>query len=56
MKVIKVIAIIIALLAALGGAVIGSLYLVKNNPFDNSHKHELTKVEASDPTCDEAGY
>ncbi|MBP3401715.1 MAG: hypothetical protein J6K85_01505 [Clostridia bacterium] len=56
MKVIKVIAIIIALLAALGGSVIGSLYLVKNNPLDNSHKHELTKVEASDPTCDKAGY
>lgn len=46
---------LILVLAIMGGAIIGSYMLAQDNPFDGSHKHEMTLVEAKDPTCEEAG-
>ncbi len=56
MGVIKVIITIILVLAALLGGLALSYQLAQDNPFDNSHSHELAFVEASDPTCDTVGY
>lgn len=56
MQVIKVIIIVILLLASMVGVILGSGYLAANNPLDNSHKHELTLVEESAPTCVAPGY
>lgn len=55
MIILKVIAILLAALATLGGVIGGSYFLVQDNPLDSSHQHELALVEAKDATCDENG-
>ena len=56
MGVIKVIITILLVIASLGGVLIFSYQFAQDNPFDTSHKHELTLVEATNPTCDTVGY
>ena len=56
MQVIKVIFIVVFLLAAMVGVILGSGYLAANNPIEGGHKHDIVLVEASDPTCTENGF
>ena len=53
---IKVLITIILLFASLFGVLLFSFKYVTENPFGNAHQHELTYVEATNPTCDKAGY
>ena len=56
MGVIKVIITILLVIVTLGGGLILSYQIAQDNPLDNSHKHEIVLVEATDPTCDTVGY
>ena len=56
MGVLKVIIAIVLIVASLGGVLLFSYKFAQDNPLDTSHQHELTLVEASNPTCDTVGY
>ena len=56
MQVIKVILIVLVLLASMVGVILGSGYIVANNPFSGEHTHDLILEEATDPTCTTPGY
>jgi hypothetical protein len=55
MGVIKVIITILLVIVTLGGVLLFSYQFAQDNPFDTSHKHELSFKEAQAPTCDQAG-
>lgn len=56
MGVLKVIIAILLIISSLGGVLVFSYKFAQDNPLDQRHQHELTLVEASDPTCDTAGF
>jgi len=55
MAILKGLLSLILTLAIMAGAIVGSYMIAQDNPFDTSHKHDLMLVEATEPTCDEAG-
>ena len=55
MAILKGLFILIIVLAIMGGAIVGSYMVALDNPFDTHHKHELSLVEATEPTCDMPG-
>ena len=55
MAFLKGLIIFILTLAIMGVAIAGSYIIAQNNPFDGQHKHQLTLVVATEPTCDTAG-
>ena len=55
MAILKGLITLIIVLAIMGGAIVGSYIIAQNNPFDGQHKHQLSLVESTDPTCDQPG-
>ena len=55
MAIIKGLFILIIVLAIMGGAIAGSYFIAQNDPFGSQHKHELSLVDATEPTCDTPG-
>ena len=55
MAILKGLITLIIVLAIMGGAIVGSYIIAQNNPFDGQHKHQLSFVESTDPTCDQPG-
>ena len=55
MGILKGILILILSLAVMGGVIVGSYVIAQDNPFSGQHEHQLSLVEATEPTCDLAG-
>ncbi len=55
MGILKGLLILLLVLATMGAAIAGSYMLAQDNPFDGQHKHKISIVEATEPTCDVPG-